>query len=121
LNLNVIQITQPITLTIGVDGVLVFSGAMAPGTTRSWSARDSLYVQIENPRGATLELNGNDKLFAPRNFSETRVLERQWSLSDKGTPIPMSPLAPAAPAVTPRATPDFSPRLTPTRTLTPFS
>ncbi|MCI0477602.1 MAG: DUF4115 domain-containing protein [Anaerolineales bacterium] len=116
LNLDVIQVTQPITLHVGVDGVLVFSGQMAPGTTRSWSARDSLYVQIENPKGATLELNGNDKLFAPRNFTETRILERQWSLNEKGTPIPMSPAAPA----TPRLTPNLLPRLTPTPTLTPF-
>lgn len=122
LNLDVIQVSQPITLHVGVDGILVFSGAMAPGTTRSWSARDSLYVQIENPRGATLELNGSDKLFAPRNFSETRILERQWSLNEKGTPIPVSPIMPAAPpASTPRLTPNLLPRLSPTPTLTPFS
>ena len=99
MTLDIIQVSQVITLQVGVDGVLVFSGAIAPGTTRSWSARDSLYVQIENPKGAVLELNGSTKWFAPRNFSETRALERQWELNAKGTPVPMVPVAP--PQLTP--------------------
>ncbi len=97
MTLDIIQVSQVITLQVGVDGVLVFSGAIAPGTTRSWSARDSLYVQIENPKGAVLELNGSAKWFAPRNFSETRALERQWELNAKGTPVPMVPVVPIAP------------------------
>jgi len=120
LNLDVIEVTQPITLQVGIDGILVFNGAVAPGTTRSWRARETLYVQIENPKGATIELNGKSNWFAPRNFSETRALERQWSLNDKGTPIPMTPDAPAAlPAATPRIVPTLS-RFSPTPTLTPF-
>jgi len=106
LNLDVIQVTQPITLRVGIDGVLVFDGVLAAGTTRSWSAKDSLYIYIENPRGATLELNGSSRWFAPRNFSETRALERYWNINERGTPIPMVPLTPA-PIPTPRATPTF--------------
>lgn len=112
LNLDVIQVTQPITMRVGIDGVLVFEGTLAPGATRAWSAKDSLYVFIENPRGATLELNGNSRWFAPRNFSETRALERYWNFNERGTPIPMVPLTPAP--ITPSA-----PRLPPTPT--PFS
>lgn len=101
LNLDVIQVTQPITMRIGIDGVLVFEGTLVPGTTRSWSAKDSLYVFVENPRGATIELNGNSRWFAPRNFSETRALERYWNINERGTPIPMVPLTPAP--ITPSA------------------
>lgn len=109
LNLDVIQVTQPITIRVGIDGVLVFEGTLASGTTRTWSAKDSLYVFIENPRGATIELNGNSRWFAPRNFSETRALERYWNINERGTPIPMVPLTPAP--ITPSA-----PRLIPTPT-----
>lgn len=112
LNLDVIQVTQPITMRVGIDGVLVFDDTLAPGTTRAWSAKDSLYVFIENPRGATIELNGNSRWFAPRNFSETRALERYWNINERGTPIPMVPLTPAPitpstprPLIPPTATP----------------
>jgi hypothetical protein len=111
--LQVVEISQTITLRVGVDGVLVFNGQMQPGATRSWSAKDSLYVEIENPKGATLEMNGNSKWFAPRTFAETKSLERQWSLNEKGTPIAVSPSPPATPSI--RAP------TTPTPTLTPFS
>lgn len=113
LNLEVVEISQTITLRVGVDGVLVFNGQMQPGTTRAWRAKDSLYVEIENPKGATLEMNGNSKWFAPRTFAETKSLERQWSLNEKGTPIAVSPSPPATPSI--RAP------TTPTPTLTPFS
>jgi hypothetical protein len=118
LNLDVVEVTQTITLRVGVDGVLVFSGQMQPGVTRSWSAKDSLYVQIENPKGATLELNGSVKWFAPRNFAETKTLERQWTIIDQGTPISTTPVAPAA---LPATTPILAPPRSPTPTLTPFS
>ena len=118
LNLDVVEVTQTITLRVGVDGVLVFSGQMQPGATRAWSAKDSLYVEIENPKGATLEMNGSAKWFAPRNFTETKSLERQWSINEKGTPIAVSPIAPATPPI--RA-PSLAPPTTPTPTLTPFS
>lgn len=108
LQLDVIEVSQVITLQVGVDGILVFNGTLAPGTTRTWSAKDSLYLQIENPKGALLELNGSNKWFAPRNFSETRALERQWELNAKGTPVPMMPVAPAAPPA-PRVTPPLTP------------
>ena len=122
LNLDIVEVTQTITLRVGVDGVLVFSGQMQPGTSRSWSAKDSLYVQIENPKGATLELNGSAKWFAPRNFAETRMLEREWTINDKGTPISASPVAPGTlPAATPLLAPSPAPPTTPTPTLTPFS
>jgi hypothetical protein len=77
-------------------------------------------VHIENPRGAIISLNGNSRLFAPRNFAETRALERQWSLNDRGTPISEAPVPP--PVVTPKATPRINPiPTTPTPTLTPYS
>ncbi len=109
LYLNV-EVTQTITLQVGVDGVMVFSGQMQPGTTRAWNARESLYVRVENPRGAILELNGSSRPFAARNFAETRVIERMWTLNPKGTPISAPPAPP--PTLTPFA---------PTPTRTPFS
>ena len=111
LNLD-IDVTQTITIDVGIDGVLVFSGAMPPGTTRSWSAQDALYVRVQNPKGATLSFNGNPKSFGARNYAELNVLERMWTVNDKGTPISVPPVAPAnAPVATPLAIP--SPTLTP--------
>jgi hypothetical protein len=124
LHLDVVQVTEPITLRVGIDGAMVFSGQMQPGATRAWSAKDSLYVEIENPKGATLEFNGNAKPFASRNFAETKSLERQWTLNEKGTPLAVTPIVPGtppprAPNPAPLVLPDS--RGTPTPTLTPFS
>jgi transcriptional regulator with XRE-family HTH domain len=116
-----VDVTQTITLQVVADGASVFSGQMAPGTTRSFSAKETLYVRVENPKGAVLTLNGSAKWFAARNFAETQVVERQWSLNDKGTPVSEAPVP--APARTPAATPasGSSSPLAPTVTLTPFS
>ncbi|MDE3091431.1 MAG: DUF4115 domain-containing protein [Chloroflexota bacterium] len=116
LNLD-IDVTQTITLQVGIDGVLVFSGQMQPGTSRSWSAKDTLYVRVENPRGAALSFNGSAKSFGARNFAERSLIERQWTLNDKGTPVNV---APVPPAFTPAAAPSL-PRVNPSPTLTPFS
>ncbi len=130
LHLDVIEVTQPINLRVGVDGVLVFNEQMQPGTTRSWSARDSLYVRLENPKGVNLQFNGNNKVFGARNFQETKLLERQWNVNERGTPVPVTPVAPAnapAPALTPtplaalapmEIAPELAPELTPTPALT---
>jgi len=115
LNLDV-DVTQTITIQVGIDGVMAFSGQMQPGDSRSWSASDTLYVRVENPRGATLSFNGNTKWFGARTFAERSVIEREWTLNDKGTPISVEPVAPAAaPGTAP------PPALAPTPTLTPFS
>lgn len=122
LNLD-IDATQAIAVQVGIDGVLVFSGEMAPGTSRSWSARESLYVRVENSKDAAIFFNG--KAVLPRVFAERTLMERQWVLNPKGTPVSAPPLAPAAaPTAPPPATPPGTaptPGLTPTPTLTPFS
>jgi hypothetical protein len=120
LNLDV-DVTQTITIQVGIDGVMAFSGQMQPGDSRLWSATNTLYVRVENPRGATLSFNGNTKWFGARTFAERSVMERQWTLNDKGTPISVAPVAPPTatpPASTSGALPVNS---TPTATLTPFS
>ncbi len=115
LNLDV-DVTQTITIQVGVDGALVFSGQMQPGESNSWSARNSLYVRVENPKGATLLFNGNAKWFGARNYAERTLMERQWALNDKGTPVSVEPVAPVS---TPAATLG-SPPVNPSPTLTPF-
>jgi hypothetical protein len=120
LNLDV-SATQTITLQVGIDGVLVFNGQMQPGDSRSWSAKDTLYVHVVNPRGATLRFNGNPKWFGALNFAERTELARMWTLNDKGVAVSVAPVAPAA---APTATPALalpSPLPNPSPTLTPFS
>ena len=113
LNLDV-DVTQTLKIDVGVDGVMVFSGTLEPGTTRSWTAKDTLYVRVENPKGATLSLNNDAKWFGARNYAERTVLERMWTINDKGTPISVPPVAPAG-------TPIAAPPVAPSPTLTPFS
>ncbi len=121
LNLSV-DVTQTITIQVGIDGALVFNAQMQPGQSNAWTAKNSLYVHVVNPRGATLAFNGNTKWFGAKNYAERTVMERQWDLNDKGVIVNVAPVAPAAaPAATP-ASPSVPPaNLTPTPTLTPFS
>jgi cytoskeleton protein RodZ len=120
LNLDM-AVTQTVNIRVGIDGVLVFNGEMQPGSSRSWSAKDTLYVRIENPKGAIAELNGSNKYFSARNYAETRLIERQWNINDKGTPLPITPIPPPTlPGSTPPPT-LFLVLPTPTPTLTPFS
>jgi len=113
LNLNV-DVTQTITIQVGIDGVMVFDGQLTAGNSRAWSARQTLYVRVENPKGAILMLNDSTKYFGARNFAETKIIERQWSLNDKGALVSESPQAP--PKLTPTNTPAIN---TPTPTITP--
>ncbi|MBI5652550.1 MAG: DUF4115 domain-containing protein [Chloroflexi bacterium] len=115
LNLD-IEATEKILVQVGVDGVLVFNSAMEPGTTRDWSAKESLYVRVENAKGAVITFNR--KAQAARNFAERTTMERQWNLNPKGTPVSVQPVAPAAPkpVTIPTPTPIAPP---PTFTLTP--
>lgn len=130
LNLD-IDATQAITVQVGVDGVLVFNGPMAPGSSRSWSAKESLYLRIENFIGATVLFNG--KKLGPVNFAERSLFERQWILNPNGKPVGAAPLALATatltattpgqvPTATRTSTPQIKNTVTPpTPTLTPFS
>ena len=121
LNLDV-SVTQTITIEVGIDGAMAFTGQMQPGDSRSWRAKDSLYVHVVNPRGATILFNGNAKWFGARTFAERTELERMWTLNDKGTPISVTPVAPAAaPSATPPSAIPSLPQATPSPTLTPFS
>ena len=118
-----VEVTQTISIQVGIDGVMVYNGQMTEGTSRSWSARDVLYVRIENPKGAILSLNGNTKYFGARIFAETKIIERQWSLNDKGALVSETPVPPPA-QVSPTTTPTVGipiVPLAPTPTLTPFS
>ena len=121
LNLD-IAVTQTLTIQVGIDGVMVYDGPLQPGDSKSWSARDTLYVRIVNPKGATVALNSDPKYFAARNFAETKIIERQWSLNDKGTIVSETPVAP--PKLNSTATPSIPTPIvpaSPTPTLTPFS
>jgi cytoskeleton protein RodZ len=117
LNLD-IEAVEKVTVHVGADGVLVFEGTLDPGSTRTWSARESLYVSIENAKGATLIFNG--KAQAARTFAERTKMERQWDLNTRGVPIAVPPVFPAVPtsptkAVVPsNAPPQPTPTLTPT-------
>lgn len=109
LNLD-IDATEQVTVQIGVDGVLVFSGTMAAGSSRSWSAKDSLYMRVENAKGAAIIFNS--KTQAARTFAERTTMERQWKLDAKGAAI-------SAPPVAPPPLPNQPAPIAPTPTLTP--
>ncbi len=129
LNLD-IDTNEAIKVIVGIDGVQVFSSAMDPGTSRSWSAKDSLYARVENAKGAEIFFNG--KQILPAIFAERTVLERQWN-TNKGTPVSSRPTPPKTPTPIRTPTPIPSPTSTatptvqvptpipsPTPTLTPF-
>ncbi len=120
LNLSV-DVTQTITIQVGLDGTMVFNAQMQPGQSNSWTAKNSLYVRVENPRGATLSFNGNVKWFGAKTYAERTVMERQWELNDKGVIVSVAPVAPAvSPTKMPTGLIIPAPTLTPTPTLTPF-
>jgi hypothetical protein len=129
LNLEIDVATDAIKLQVGIDGAMVFDGSLSAGASQAWSARDTLYVRIENPRNATIAVNGNTRLFGARNFAETRIIERQFTVNDRGvlvseTPVPPPPGTPGAtatstPTRTPTTTPTSTPTLRPTSTRTP--
>ncbi|MBI3915320.1 MAG: DUF4115 domain-containing protein, partial [Chloroflexi bacterium] len=108
LNLD-IDANEAIKAVIGVDGVQVFTGTMDASTSRSWSAKSSLYFRVENAKGAEIFFNGKQVLAAV--FAERALMERQWNLNSKSTPISSRPTPPKLP------TPVPSPTLTPTPTL----
>lgn len=110
--LNVdIDANGSIKVLIGIDNIPVFNATMDPGTTRSWSAKESIYVRIENSGSAVLYFNGKEQL--PAVYAERTVMERRWVL-DKGTPIRSAPLTPAPPTVTRTFTPSPVFTITPT-------
>jgi hypothetical protein len=109
-----VDVTQTIKIDVGIDGVMVFSGTLEPGTTRSWTAKDTLYVHVENAKGATLSFNNDIRWFGARNYAERTVLERMWTANDKGIPVSVPPVPPAG-------TPSAVLPAIPSPTLTPFS
>ena len=144
-NLNLdIAATQLVTVQVGIDGLMVFNGPMTPSTSQSWSAKESLYVRVENFVGAAVSFNGKKQ--GALNFGERSLFERQWVLNPGGkvvavtpqrpsntaptaTPAPISissnplPTVTASPAATNTPTSTPAPTKTPsgpTRTLTPF-
>lgn len=94
-----ITATQPITVQIGIDGAMVFNGPMAPGTARTWTAKQSVYLRIQNVVGVTGSMN-NIKL-VPMNFNERSLYERQWIIGANGKPVATTPKAPSATAPIP--------------------
>jgi hypothetical protein len=110
LNLD-IDANGTIKVLVGVDTVPQFNGTMDPGTSRSWSAKESLYVRVENAINASIYFNGKEQKAA--TFAERSIMERRWVL-DKGTPKP----APLATPIFP--TPTRAPTNTPIFTVTPI-
>jgi helix-turn-helix protein/uncharacterized protein DUF4115 len=110
LNLD-IDANAIIKVLVGVDSVPQFNGTMDPGTSRSWSAKDSLYVRVENAINANIYFNGKEVKAA--TYAERSVIERRW-IMDKGTPKP----APLATPIFP--TPTRTPTITPIFTVTPI-
>lgn len=116
-----IEATQPITAQIGIDGAMAFNGTVAPGTSVSYSAKESLYIRVENLPGGTITFNGRKQVAL--NFGERSVFERQWNASAAGkitavNPIPPSPAKATTPIpiVNPLPSPTVAPTRTPTLT-----
>ena len=126
LNLD-IHAAQPITVQVGIDGMMEFNGPMAAGDVQTWSAREALYVRVENFVGATVTVNTKKQL--PLNYAERSIFERQWIVDAKGRVAGATPQPPSASAATPirvisspplgSPTPTNTP-LTPTATKTPY-
>lgn len=114
-----VEATEPITLRVAVDNVVAFDGQLDAGASRAWTANTALYVRVENPGGATLTFDGSTKWFGARNYAERSVLERQWTLNDRGTPVSVAPVSPPA-ASTPTAAVPNAPAAAPSATVTPF-
>ncbi len=130
LNLD-IDATQPITVQIGIDGVMVYNGPIAAGQSQSWSAKETLYMQVENAKGASIRFN--TKTVGALVYAERTLMERQWILKG-GKPIATMPVPPPTPKpgsgqpaislpTTALPTSTLSPTKppAPTPTLTPFS
>lgn len=111
LNLD-IDANQSIKVLVGVDNAPAFNGMMDPGTSRSWSAKESLYVRVENAIGANIYFNGKEERAAI--YAERSFMERRWVL-DKGTPVRTAPMTPVFPTPTRTFTP------TPVFTVTPIA
>lgn len=97
LNLDIDVGTESVNVQIGVDGVMAFSGTLASGVSKSWTARDTLYMRIENSKNATIKFNGKQVL--PNVFAERTLMERQWTYNERGVPVLETPMPPAAPVV----------------------
>lgn len=111
LNLD-IDANQSIKVLVGVDNAPAFNGMMDPGTSRSWSAKESLYVRVENAIGANIYFNGKEERAAI--YAERSFMERRWVL-DKGTPVRTAPMTPVFP------TPTRTFTSTPVFTVTPIA
>jgi hypothetical protein len=130
LNLD-IDATELITAQIGIDGVMVFNGPIAAGQSQSWSAKETLYMHVENAKGASIRFN--TKSVGALVYAERTLMERQWVLKG-GKPVATRPVPPPTPkpgsgqpsinlptAPSPSATPSPTKPPAPTPTLTPFS
>lgn len=111
LNLD-IDANGSIKVLVGVDNLPQFNGTMDPGTSRSWSAKESLYVRVEGAANANIYFNGKEQLAS--TFAERNVMERRWAL-DKGTPVRTAPQTPVFP------TPTRTSTTTPIFTVTPIA
>ncbi len=116
---------ESIKIIVGVEGAQVFAGTMDPNTTRSWSAKTALYFRIENAKGA--EIFFNSKQVLPAVFTERTLMERQWNVNSKNTPVSSRPTPPKPPTAIPTLTATPTPTIekptdvpTPTPTQTPF-
>ncbi len=118
-----IAATQPVTVQVGVDGVMVHNGPIAAGDTQSWSAKEALYVRVVNFMGATVTFNTRKQV--PLNFGERSVFERQWVVNSAGKVVAATPQPPgttrtASPPLPTTPSPTASP-LAPTVTRTPVT
>jgi cytoskeleton protein RodZ len=124
-----IAATQPMTIQIGTDGLMAFDGPLAAGTTQTWSAKESVYLRVQNLAGGTVTFNNKKQL--PLNYSERSLFVRQWIVNPSGKVIGVTPVAPTGSLLAPSIlggpttvpatssaagpTPAFSRTATPTR------
>ncbi len=72
-------------LLVQADGERAFAGILEPGTTRSWTAEQTMYLRSGVANAVRVTLNGQDLgLFGPA----ADVFEQTWTLESLSAPSP---------------------------------
>ncbi len=100
--------TTPVWAWVVADNVEVYKGNIQ-NDTKTWNARERLYIQVKDLPNGSVSFNG--KAILARVFAERKVIERAWQMNAAGTAVAVEPQA-FVPTVAPAATP--APATTPT-------
>jgi hypothetical protein len=96
-----LEVTDRCWVRVVADGRLAFTGELAAGDRREWTAEDRLSVRFGNPGGVKVTWNGQP-VALERGDPVTRLFTKQAVIRPPAPlPAPPDPSAPASPAATP--------------------